>query len=100
MTADAIRDMVDREHPDSAAAQSDQELEDYVRRRATIACHTVGTCRMGKDADSVVAPDLRVRGLEGLWVADASVMPYNISGNTIAASMMIGYKLGKALAAA
>jgi choline dehydrogenase-like flavoprotein len=100
MTADAIRDMVDREHPDSAAAQSDQELEDYVRRRATIACHTVGTCRMGKDADSVVAPDLRVRGHEGLWVADASVMPYNISGNTNAASMMIGYKLGKALAAA
>jgi choline dehydrogenase len=100
MAASPMRDLVAREAPDSAEAQSDSALEDFVRRRATIACHTVGNGRMGNDPDAVVDPDLRVRGVEGLWVADASIMPYNISGNTNAPSMMIGYKLGKALAAA
>jgi choline dehydrogenase-like flavoprotein len=53
---------------------------------------------MGVDADAVVTPDLRVRGIENLWIADASVMPTLISGNINAACMMIGTKLGRQLA--
>jgi choline dehydrogenase len=52
--------------------------------------HCVGTCRIGTDGDAVVAPDLRVHGVEGLRVIDASVMPTVTSANTNAASLMIG----------
>ena len=55
---------------------------------------------MGTDSLAVVAPDLRVNGVEGLWVADASVMPDLISGNTNAVCMMIGMKLGRQLTSA
>jgi choline dehydrogenase len=54
--------------------------------------HPVGTCRMGEDAEAVVDSDLRVRGVEGLWVADCSVFPALASGNTNATAMMIGDK--------
>ncbi len=53
---------------------------------------------MGSDEEAVVTPDLRVRGFENLWIADASVMPDLISGNTNGACMMIGEKLGRDLA--
>jgi len=54
--------------------------------------HPVGTCRMGSDATAVVDPELRVRGVEGLRVIDASVMPTVTSANSNAASLMIGEK--------
>jgi choline dehydrogenase len=73
-------------------------LQDYIRRHTTISAHPVGTCRMGRDGDSVVGPDLRVHGTSNLWVADASIMPDLTSGNTNAVCMMIGAKLGKQLA--
>jgi choline dehydrogenase len=73
-------------------------LQDYIRRHTTISAHPVGTCRIGRDAGSVVGPDLRVHGTRNLWVADASIMPDLISGNTNAVCMMIGAKLGKQLA--
>ena len=73
-------------------------LHDHIRRHTTISAHPVGTCRMGLDGGSVVGPDLRVHGTRNLWIADASIMPDLISGNTNAVCMMIGAKLGQQLA--
>ena len=67
-----------------------RQLRAYVRETAITYHHQVGTCKMGVDADAVVDPQLRVRGVEGLRVADASVMPFVCSGNTHAATVMIG----------
>lgn len=66
------------------------QVRDYVRRTAITYHHQVGTCRMGVDRDAVVDPRLRVHGIDGLRVADASVMPVVTSGNTNAPSLMIG----------
>ena len=68
----------------------DDALERLIRARADTVYHPVGTARMGADADAVCDPKLRVRGVEGLYVADASIMPKLISGNTNAPSIMIG----------
>jgi len=72
------------------AVQSDAELEDFVRHAAGTYYHPVGTCRMGVGPNAVVDPALRVRGLTGLRVADASVMPSIVSANTNTAAMIIG----------
>ncbi|MGN5477138.1 GMC oxidoreductase [Cupriavidus basilensis] len=70
----------------------DDAVREFIRARTDIIFHPVGTCRMGSDAASVVDPQLRVRGVEGLRVADASVMPTLIGGNTNATAIMIGEK--------
>ena len=86
----ALAEWRGRELYPGPGAGTRQELLDYVRRTAITYHHQVGTCKMGVDADAVVDPQLRVRGIEGLRVADASIMPFVSSGNTHAPTVMIG----------
>ncbi len=74
------------------AVAGESALADYVRRTATTVHHPVSSCRMGLGADSVVDAELRVRGIEGLRVADASVFPSVVGGNTNATVVMIAEK--------
>ncbi|NBU24654.1 MAG: hypothetical protein EBS39_03355 [Gammaproteobacteria bacterium] len=82
--------LIEAEAEPGPAAQSDEALLGFARRVGSTGYHPVGTCRMGSDDGAVVDPQLRVRGVQGLRVADASVMPTLISGNTHAACVMIG----------
>ncbi|MXN78035.1 choline dehydrogenase [Burkholderia sp. 4701] len=72
--------------------KSDDDIRAVLRQRTDTVYHPVGTCRMGRDEMAVVDPQLRVRGLEGLRIVDASVMPTLIGGNTNAPTIMIGEK--------
>ena len=76
----------------SAGAQSDAQIEQFVRNHADTIYHPVGTCRMGSDAMAVVDARLRVHGVQGLRVVDASVMPSVVGGNTNAPVIMMAEK--------
>lgn len=81
-----------RELSRSASAQTDAEIEGFIRGQADSIYHPVGTCRMGSDSMAVVDAQLRVHGIEGLRVVDASIMPRIVGGNTNAPTIMIAEK--------
>jgi len=72
--------------------QTDAEIDAWLRQATNTALHPTSTCAMGIGADAVCDAQLRVRGIDGLRVADASVMPLIVGGNTNAAAIMIGEK--------
>lgn len=89
-----------RELAASAQAQTDEQIERFIRERADTIYHPVGSCRMGPGALDVVDAQLRVHGVRGLRVVDASVMPRIVSGNTNAPTIMIAEKASDLLKAA
>lgn len=80
-----------------ADIRSDDDLDSYIRTTCGIGHHTCGTAKMGNDAMAVVDDQLRVHGVDGLRVADASIMPTMVSGNTNAATIMIAEKAASML---
>ena len=88
------------EYSPGIGADSDGEIEQWIRENSETAYHPIGTCRMGQGADAVVDDQLKVHGLEGLRVADASIFPTMPSGNTNAPSIMVGEKCADLIKAA
>jgi choline dehydrogenase len=97
--ATALREWGPAERYPGPSVETREAVVDYVRRTAITYHHQVGTCRMGKDAAAVVDPRLRVHGIDGLRVADASIMPSVTTGNTNAPSIMIGERAAELLLA-
>ena len=94
---DPLRGKIASEHQPGEAVRGDDALLEWARNTATTIYHPTGTCRMGIDYGAVLDPRLRVRGVEGLRVADCSIMPEIVSGNTNAPAIMIGEKLSDML---
>jgi choline dehydrogenase len=94
LASDALKPYYDREDIPGPHVQTDDELLDVAKQRGTTTFHPMGTCKMGPSTDpgAVVDDNLRVHGLEGLRVIDASIMPTMLSANLNAATMMIGEK--------
>jgi choline dehydrogenase-like flavoprotein len=88
--AEPLASAAGREIFPGGGVSSDEDLEADLRHRVELIYHPVGTCRMGSGEDAVVDAELRVRGVEGLRVADASIMPVITGGNTNAPAIMIG----------
>ncbi|UGA47308.1 GMC family oxidoreductase N-terminal domain-containing protein [Bradyrhizobium quebecense] len=94
-----LRELIEGEVTPSAEASSDAEIADYVRGHCTTLYHAASTCRMGNDRMAVVDPaSFKVRGLEGLRVADASVIPIMISGNIQTPTLLIAERAAAAIA--
>jgi choline dehydrogenase len=91
--APALREWGARELYPGPSVASAAALRDYIRSNVLTYHHQAGSCKMGIDEEAVVDPELRVHGVEGLRVADASIMPAVVSGNTNAASIMIGERV-------
>ena len=92
MSAEPISDYVEEEIAPGSSLETDEEILTWVKNTAETTYHPVGTCKMGNDTNAVVGADLKVHGLDGLRIADASIMPTLTSGNTNAPSIMIGEK--------
>jgi choline dehydrogenase len=93
-TMPALSQYVDSEVRPGPEAQTDEEWLQWLAPHVTTGYHPIGTCKMGRADDpmAVVTPDLKVRGIQGLRIIDASVMPNIICGNTNATSVVIGDK--------
>jgi choline dehydrogenase len=100
MTAPPMQDIATDEIAPGVNIEADDELLDWIRNNAETTYHPVGTCKMGSDPMAVVDDQLRVHGMQGLRVADASIMPTLTSGNTNAPSIMIGEKASRMMLAA
>ena len=96
----ALEGFGNREFAASASAQTDLQIERFIRDHADTEYHPVGTCRMGNGPQDVVDAELRVHGIQGLRVVDASIMPHLISGNTNAPVIMIAEKASDMIKAA
>jgi choline dehydrogenase len=92
MATSPLSDVIGEEIAPGLHIQTDEDLLEWVRNNAETTYHPVGTCKMGNDPMAVVDDQLRVHGVSGLRVADASIMPTLTSGNTNAPSIMIGEK--------
>ena len=92
MAAPALKSYIAEERDPGPSCISDADILAFVRSHGTTIFHPTSTCRMGVDEAAVVDPELRVKGVARLRVADASVMPTVVSGNTNAACIMIGEK--------
>lgn len=92
LASPAFEPFIKREHLPGADVQSDDDIRDYIRQWSKTDYHPVGSCKMGGDDLAVVDTQLRVHGIDGLRVIDASIMPTLISGNTQAPSIMVGEK--------
>lgn len=92
VAAQPLAGVIGREVQPGPDVQSDQQIVDWVRATGATTYHAAGTCRMGHDAGAVVDDRLRVHGIAGLRIADASIMPTLVSGNTSVPCMMIGEK--------
>jgi choline dehydrogenase-like flavoprotein len=92
LAAESFQPLIKREYMPGSDAQTDEEIRQYIRQWSKTDYHPVGSCKMGHDEMAVVDTQLRVHGLEGLRVVDASIMPQLISGNTQAPSIMVGEK--------
>ena len=95
MKAPPLADIVDGELAPGPDVVSDDQVMDWAGRAGATCFHPVGTCKMGSDPLAVVDERLRVHGISGLRVADASIMPTLTSGNTNAPSIMIGEKAAR-----
>jgi choline dehydrogenase len=92
MQAPAMGDYMEEEIEPGLSCTSDDDLLSYARAQGSTLYHPTGTCRMGPDENAVVGPDLKVKGVSGLRIADGSIMPTLVSGNTNAPIIMIGEK--------
>ncbi|MEO9877650.1 MAG: choline dehydrogenase [Anderseniella sp.] len=92
LQSDAMKPYLAEEIEPGIKIQSDDDLLQFCRAVGTTVYHPVGTCSMGTNGNSVVTPELKVRGIRGLRIADGSIMPRLVSGNTNAPIVMIGEK--------
>jgi len=100
METEAMREHIATEHVPNPEAVDDDALLAEAREIANTIYHPTSTCRMGSEAQAVLAPDLTVNGVTGLRVVDASIMPEIVSGNTNAPTIMIAEKAADMILAA